>query len=82
MELKDYTTEQLRAELKRRSEQKKKDDQKKLRCRNCVHCITHKSVPNFYICEARTWGKAYVRNYCVKSHTAACDKFENKHTNL
>ena len=25
MELKDYTTEQLRAELKRRSEQKKKD---------------------------------------------------------
>ena len=37
MELKDYTTEQLRAELKRRSDEIKAEKAKVKRCRMCKH---------------------------------------------
>lgn len=43
MELKDYTTEELKAELKRRAEvrkaEKAKDMKTAKRCRNCKYCV-------------------------------------------
>lgn len=87
MELKDYTTEQLKDELKRRVEEKKaqKAEEMKtaLRCSNCRHFMPNPNVPswcrgNYFICNVRTWGKKIVRNYCVKPSTKACDKFERK----
>lgn len=87
MELKDYTIEELRAELKRRIEEKKaqKAEEMKtaLRCRNCKHCMTNPNVPswccgNYCICNVRTWGKKYQHHYAIKPSTKACDKFERK----
>lgn len=83
MELKDYTTEELKEELKRRTElarqQKAEEMKTALRCRNCKHCVHHPtSWMNMYLCEARTWGKTYPRHYCVKLSNKACDKFERK----
>ena len=47
MELKDYTTEQLRAELKRRSDELKAEKAKVKRCRMCKHWgeITYWGTP-------------------------------------
>lgn len=84
MELKDYTTEQLKAELKRRVElakaQKAEEMKTAKRCRNCKHCQAHK-VSNWtmgYNCMARTWGKKRPRHYTVSLSTKACDKFERE----
>ena len=85
MELKDYSTEELKAELKRRAElakaQKAEEMRTAKRCRNCKHCTPHTQGWNFYHCSVRTWGKKIVRNYCVNPSQKACDKFENKHKN-
>ena len=78
MELKDYTTEELRAEIKRRNALVKEAKKQELRCRNCKHLMNHPHANYMYLCGVRTWGKKYKRNYCVKLHTKACDKFENK----
>ena len=79
MELKDYTTEELKAELKRRKAQKAETMENALKCRNCKHCVHHPSpYVHTRLCEARTWGKTYPRHYCVKPYTKACDKFERK----
>ena len=79
MELKDYTTEELKAELKRRKAQKAETMENALKCRNCKHCVHHPSpYVHTRLCEARTWGKTYPRHYCVKPYTKACDKFELK----
>lgn len=79
MELKDYTKEQLRAELKRRWLIEQEEKKKELRCRNCVHCKQNERFKYFYECMARTYGKKIVRNYTVKPSTKACDKFESKY---
>lgn len=79
MELKDYTTEELRAEIKRRNELAKEVKKQETRCRNCKHLINHPlSWAKLYLCGARTWGKTYTRHYSVKLCTKACDKFESK----
>ena len=78
MELKDYTIEELRAEIKRRNELTKEAKKQESRCRNCKHIMNHPKVSGVYLCAARTWGKTYARHYCVKLCTKACDKFENK----
>ena len=48
MELKDYSTEELKAELKRRSDLAKAKKAKVKRCRMCKHWgeITHWGTPN------------------------------------
>lgn len=80
MELRYYTTEQLKAELKRRVEEKraKKAEEMRtaLRCRNCKHCTKHPRGYDLYLCAVRTWGKKIVRNYCVKPSQKACELFE------
>lgn len=86
MELKDYTTEELKAEIKRRAEirraQKEEEMKKALRCRNCKHCKTVYSpwgrLQSFQ-CMARTWGKKIERHYIVPASRKACEKFEPRH---
>ena len=84
MELKDYTTEILKAELKRRTElakaQKAEEMKKALRCRNCKYCekSSVSSWSSTYKCMARTWGTKYPRNYIVSPSRKACEKFERK----
>lgn len=84
MELKDYSTEQLKAELKRIVElakaQKAEEMKTALRCRNCKHCQAHK-ISNWtmgYNCMARMWGKKHPRHYTVSPSTKACELFERK----
>lgn len=83
MELKDYTTEELREELKRRNkaerEYREAHDKEERRCRNCVHCTSNPRYPQFLQCAARTWGKKYPRHYTVTRSTPACEEFKNKY---
>ena len=80
MELKDYTTEQLREELKRRAEIKKQEHLNVDRCRNCKHLIVEEK--KWWVCltcGVRTYfrkGREY--HYMVKLSTKACDKYERK----
>ena len=82
MELTDYTTEELKAELKKRTAIERKEKEEKMktasRCRNCIHCIPNVHYNRFYNCEARTYGKNYPRHYVVKLSNKACEKFERK----
>lgn len=85
MELKDYTDEELKAEIKRRAEirraQKEEEMKKALRCRNCKHCKPVHSPwgrLHYFQCMARTWGKKYPRHYTVSPSKQACEKFERK----
>lgn len=82
MELKDYTTEELKAELKRRAELRKMEKAEEIktakRCRNCKYCVENPNWNKLYICMARTWGKKYPRHYTVKLSKQACEKFERK----
>lgn len=91
MELKDYTTEELREELNRRKllarEQKAKEREQEERCRNCKHLIIDNRhigggciIEQLY-CGAKTWSTKRGRTY----HYAVrrCDKckfnlFEHK----
>ena len=86
MELKDYTTEELRAEIKRRYSLVQAEKAKIKRCRQCSHWgeITYFGTPNkdTPFCRSRCCkffttksGKHY------KCHTAsqlACEHFEEK----
>ena len=58
MELKDYTEEQLKAELKRRVELRKAQKAEKMktakRCRNCKHCVSNSNWRRTYMCMIRT----------------------------
>lgn len=78
MELKDYTTEELRNELKRRAAIKREEDSEKPRCRNCKHFMQHPRFEHFHNCAVRTFIRKGIKiHYSVKpSHT--CDKFEHK----
>lgn len=78
MELKRYTIEELRAEIKRRNELAKEAKKQEPRCRNCKHLTNNPKWTGMYLCGVRTWGKTYTRHYCVKLCTKACDKFESK----
>ena len=82
MELKDYSTEELKAEIKRRvdlAKAKKAEEMKTaLSCRNCKHCSPNPNWVRQYICTARTWGKTRTHHYTVKLSTNACEKFERK----
>ena len=85
MELKDYTTEELKEELKRRNklakEQKEAEKASALCCRNCKHCKQNPQFKGFYSCAIRTYGKNKVYHYSVKPWTKACNEFERKENN-
>lgn len=79
-DLKRYTTEQLKAEIRRRIEAAKAERANIERCRNCAHMITKKEWWYTHTkCEVRTYmlrGKETMK--CVKPCWKACDKYERK----
>ena len=87
MELKDYTEEQLRAELKRRYNERQKERESIKRCRHCEYM--QKSGYSTYLCMARTYtvknrydkDKPRVINYSVNKSSKACEKFKQKEEN-
>ena len=90
MELKDYTTEELRAELKKRNAEEKAKRESILRCRMCKHWgeinywgdpLIRTIVPHGYratlCCEFfKTKSGKYYR--CHKASQLACENFERK----
>lgn len=85
MELKDYTEEQLRAELKRRYDERQKERESIRRCRHCEYMQRFKDY-DIYNCRVRTFTRKnrYDKNnpivvhYSVKKSDKACDKFKQK----
>ena len=88
MELKDYTTEELRAELKRRNVEEKAKKASILRCRMCKHWgaidywgnptnYTVYTIGNNYSCKffKTKNGKGY---RCHSASELACEHFERK----
>lgn len=82
MGLKDYTEEQLKAELKRRIELRKAKKAEEMktakRCRNCKHCVVNHRWTRQHLCMARTCGKDHPRHYTVPLSKPACELFERK----
>ena len=85
MELKDYTTEELRAELKRRNAEEKAKKASILRCRMCKHwgAIDYWGNPTNYTvgdnrpCKFfKTKNGKYYR--CHRASQLACEHFERK----
>lgn len=85
LELKDYTEEQLRAELKRRYDERQKERESIKRCRHCEYMQRFKEY-DLYNCRVRTFTRRnrYDKNnpivvhYSVKKSDKACDKFKQK----
>ena len=86
MELKDYTIEELRAELKRRNAEERAKKASVLRCRMCKHwgAIDYWGNPIGYPYYGRTQpckffktknGKYYI---CHRASELACENFERK----
>ena len=85
MELKDYTTEELKAELKRRTAEEKAKKASILRCRMCKHWgeIDYQGYPTNYTfgnnrsCRFfKTKNGKYYR--CHRASKLACEHFERK----
>lgn len=86
MELRDYTTEELRAELKRRYAEERAKRESVLRCRMCKHwgSIDYWGSPGHYLkgdtsrpCRFfPTKNGKYYR--CHNASQLACDNFERK----
>ena len=89
MEIKDYTTEELRAELRRRVAEEKAKKASILRCRMCKHwgAIDYGGNPtNYAVGDIRPCkffktenGKFY---RCHRASQLACDNFERKEEQL
>ena len=89
MELKDYTTEELRVELKRRNAEEKAKKESVLRCRMCKHWgkisywgrPSNDTVSNSHSCEFfKTKNGKYYR--CHSASQPACEHFERKEEKL
>lgn len=78
MELKDYTTEELRNELKRRTAIKREEDSKKPRCRNCKYFTPHPKFNHFHTCAVRTFMRKGIEVHRSVKSSNTCDKFELK----
>lgn len=60
-------------------QKKKQRDTSVLRCRDCKYCDENTNQwYHWYLCLAREWGKDHKRNYNIKPHFKACEKFERK----
>ena len=86
MELKDYTTEELKAELKRRNDLAKVEKEKIKRCRMCKHWgeVNCFGNPNYDILCSRNKCCKFFKNSTgkyYKTHKAyqlACEHFEER----
>ena len=90
MELKDYSTEELKAELKRRSDLAKTEKAKAKRCRMCKHwggityCGNTNNISVFGINRCCKFFKTKSGKY-YKVHSPyqrACEHFEEKEVKL
>ena len=90
MELKDYYTEELKAELKRRNDLAKAEKAKVKRCRMCKHWgeITHCGCPNDGIAFGHNRYCKFFKNKTGRYYMAhspyqlACEHFEEKEVKL
>ena len=85
MELKDYTTEELRAELKKRNAEEKAKKASILRCRMCKHwgAIDYLGYPTNYNVGDNLSCKFFKtkngKHYrCHRASQLACEHFERK----
>ena len=85
MELKDYTTEELKAELKKRNAEEKAKKTSILRCRMCKHWgeIDYQGYPTNYTfgnnCSCRFFKTKNGKYYrCHSASELACEHFERK----
>ena len=86
MELKDYSTEELRAELKKRNAEERANKASVLRCRMCKHwgAIDYWGNPIGYPYYGRTQPCKFFKtkngkNYrCHNASQLACEHFERK----
>lgn len=80
MNIEDYTTEQLKAELKRRAEAARQEKLSVPHCRNCKHLVEEKM--QWWVrrtCGVRTFKqKGREHHYIVGLSNKACDKYERK----
>lgn len=78
--LRAYTTEQLKAEIRRRVEAAKAERANVARCRNCVHMVTEKKEWYEYTkCKVHTYmrrGEETMK--CVNPCWKACYKYKRK----
>lgn len=79
--LKDFTSEELRAELKRRAEERRAEKAKVLRCRNCKFMVKPHEHFVGYQCQKRTYfigghERYYIANPSQKA--SECEHFELK----
>lgn len=86
MKLQDYTTEELKAELKRRADFVKAEKAKVKRCRMCIHYgeVNYYGKPtasNYErriskCCQFFSWGKNDKYRKCHAPSQLACEHFE------
>lgn len=78
MDITEYTTEQLKAELKRRAELKRQQRQTIPHCRDCKHLV--EEPKHWWVsrtCAVRTFKrKGRECHYMVQLGQKACDKYE------
>ena len=90
MTLQDYTTEELRAELKRRSDLAKAEKAKVKRCRMCKHWGEDLSSEKYEWFKRVNCSKCCIffktkngKNYrCHSPYQLACEHFEEKEVKL
>lgn len=96
MELKDYTTEELKAELKRRNDLAKAEKAKVKRCRMCKHWGKITYSGEYLSSEKYEWIKRFNfskyciffktkngKNYrCHSPYQLACEHFEENYKTL
>ena len=81
MELSEYAIEELKAELKRRSEAKKQEKEAINRCRNCRFIFFQDDLELFPLCSKQPLLiKKYNRKTFkrVSKYAKACNKYERK----
>lgn len=85
MELKGYTTEELRAELKKRNAEERAKKESILRCRMCKHwgTIDYLGYPTIYNVgdnrSCKFWKTKNGKYYrCHRASELACEHFERK----
>ena len=84
MELSEYTIEELKAEIKRRSEAKKAEKEAVNRCKNCKFRY-NETWPDGWFRISRCSKRSYFSkkqnreiNYAVNLSQRACDKYERQ----
>ena len=81
MNIEDFTTEELKSELKRRSELKRAERESIPRCKSCKFMIYKDDYELFPLCEKQT---IYIKKYKresfkrINKYAQACSMYERK----